>query len=73
MKQMKNTSDKKPGYIQRHWLLFFMLLVLLGAIGKGCIPPPPRQAPKLPRPSGGPNPATMMNVRPVNNFNNFSV
>ena len=68
---MKNTMNKKPGYIRRHRLLLFVLVVLLGAFGQGCIPPPPRQAPKPPAPPGGPSPEVF--IRPSNNFNNFSV
>src|ERR1700722_2726076 len=77
---MKNTNDKKPVRVALHWALLFLFPAIIGAIVQGCIPPPPRQAPKLPAPPGGPNAATFIsrgsinkvNDRPINNIDNFS-
>lgn len=80
-KAMQNTDNKKFDYFQPHWLVLYILVILLGFMVHGCIPPPPRAAPRPPTPPGGPHPEAVIRVRPgnivnalsSNNFNNFSV
>jgi hypothetical protein len=40
---------------RRSCLMLGMFILLLSVVGSGCLPPPPRQAPRPPTPSGGPN------------------
>jgi hypothetical protein len=77
---MKNTNGKKPVRVALHWALLFLFPAIIGAIVQGCIPPPPRQAPKPPTPPGGPSAATFIsrgsiakvNGQSINNSDNFS-
>jgi hypothetical protein len=52
---MKNTIAKQSAVGRHPRLLLWMLIISLSFIGSGCLPPPPRLAPKPPTPPGGPN------------------
>jgi hypothetical protein len=68
---MKNKINKQIGFGRRPRLLLWMLIILLSFIGSGCLPPPPRSAPKPPAPPGGPNAGAVKTLPPAVSGNIF--